>query len=192
VIIIPRHREAIRDKPDGDGSLKMSDLAPGVVSSSPTLLNTTGTSQYTFRPQDVVESSLRGFVQGGFDTDNVAKNTTDLLSQFAQYQPGNPFQEQTATQGFQGLQGMFQSGPTTAGMFTLPVCVINNLNYWPTYFSTPNRPTANCYCPCYMPASVDRAGKQFNTAAPPDLAHRVMNWGGVNGDKACSIEHGFA
>jgi len=184
VIIIPHHREASKNKPNGDGSIKMSDLAPGVSSSSPILLNTTGTSKYTFRARDVIESSVRGFAQGGFNTDNMGQKTTDLLSQFAQYRPDNPSQE-TAKRGFRSLQGMFDSSPTDAGMFNLPVCVMYNLNYWPTYFSTKKRPSTNGYCICSTPWSVDMNGKQFSTAAPPDLAHRVTNVGGVAGDIAC-------
>ena len=163
----------------------MSDMAPGANSSSPILLNTTGTTQYRFRPHDVIESSLRGFAQDGFNTDSLSKNTTNVISEFlSTSQPGGPDKSQ---QAIQGLKDIFNTAPNAAGMFTLPVCVIKNLNFWPTYFSTPNRPSTNGYCICYTPDSVDKHGVQFNTAAPPDLAHRVMNVAGVGGDVGCAI-----
>ena len=162
----------------------MSDVAPGANNSSPVMLNTTGTSQYKFRTSDVVESSLRGFVQDGFNTDNIANNATNIISQFLE--SSSPGGSDRSEQALQGLKDIFNTAPNAAGMFTLPVCVIKNLNFWPTFFSTPNRVSTNGYCICYTPDSVDKHGKQFNTAAPPDLAHRVMNVAGVAGDVACT------
>lgn len=68
--------------------------------------------------------------------------------------------------------------PSFVGVFTLPVCVMYDLNAWPNFYSTPGRFSADAYCVCgtgINPAAKDRNGVAFENAVNPAFGgyHKV-------------------
>jgi hypothetical protein len=109
---------------NGYGKLNISYGPPGYNSSN-AVFNTTGASTYKFSPTDVIQSSLRGWIQGGFGFDGVANQAAQAL------QP--PSGGKGADNAVLDLWSM---NATAAGMFSIPVCVLDDLNRWPTYWSS--------------------------------------------------------
>ncbi|MCJ1271913.1 hypothetical protein MMC22_011818 [Lobaria immixta] len=101
--------------------------------SSPSVLNLTCTNTYTFNFRDAIESSVRGWIKGGYLYDGVAANATSAIKSTALA----PDQLLASLQGLQGLTA------SSAGVFSLPVCVIRDLNAWPTYYGVDGRCSEN-------------------------------------------------
>lgn len=148
-----------RSKPNDDGSMTIANPAPGANSSSPTsVLNLNGTSPYTFNFRDAIESSVRGWIKGGYLYDGVAANATSAIETTALA----PDQLLASLQGLQGLTA------SSAGVFSLPVRVIRDLNAWPTYYGVNKRFSENTYGVCYTDYK-DPNGLMFTDAVTPTL-----------------------
>lgn len=153
------HSKVFTSKPSADGSMTIADPAPGAnSSSSPSVLNVTGKSTYTFDFRDVIESFVRGWIQGEYLYDGVAANPTAAI--------------QTSTLAtnelFASLQGLQGLTPRSAGVFSLPVCVMRDLNAWPTYYGVDGRFSENTYCVCYTDYK-DANGLVFTDGLTPTL-----------------------
>ena len=151
----PQDPNTVKVSSNGYGKLNISMGPPGFNSTSG-VLNTTGDSTYTLKAVDVVQSSLRGWIQGGFQFDGV-QNQANIA---ATSPPGS------SAVG-DAIKTVFAMNATSAGMFSLPVCVLKDLNRWPTFWSTPHRIGGDYYSPCQ--GSVDKNGKKFEDFVSPDL-----------------------
>ena len=168
-----------------DGSLKMSDKAPGADTDmiGDSLKNFTNQNSYNFSPAAVIESSMRAWIRGGFNNDDIESTSRSIVSNM-----NNNGDAAAQYQGFKDMQNLFKADPSASGFFNLPVCVMTDLNMWPTYYCTPGRPCADAYCACgtgINPAAVDKDGMSFTDAAPPALADRTKNIMGKEGKRDC-------
>lgn len=135
--------------------MTIADPAPGAnSSSSPSVLDLNGTSTYTFNFRDALESSVRGWIKGGYLYDGVAANATSAIEATALA----PDQLLASLQGLQGLT------TSSAGVFSLRVCVIRDLNAWPTYYGVHGRSSEDTYGVCYTDYK-DPNGLKFKDAA---------------------------
>ena len=73
---------------------------------------------YTFSVQDVIASSLKSWIKGGYNFD-LGQAITNETS-------GAP----TDAEALMALDGFHSAKPGDAGMFNLPVVVVENLNNW--------------------------------------------------------------
>ena len=155
---------------NGAGSLKMFDMPPGVdLSNIGSLKNVIDGSGFSFNASAVIESSVRGWIQNGFNHDGLESTSRGILDDLTNI----PDTESGQIQADQTLQQLFSMSPSFAGVFTLPVCVMYDLNAWPTFYSTPSRFSADAYCVCgtgVNPAAKDRNGVAFEDAVNPALA----------------------
>ena len=158
----PSDPATVKVDANGYGKLNISYGPPGYNSSN-AILNTTGAAntsdnnRYSFAPADVIQSSLRGWIQGGFGFDGVANAAAQTLEPLGS----------NGASGANAIQDLWNMNATSAGMFSLPVCVLTDLNRWPTFWSTDNRIGGDYYSPCQ--GSVDRQGRKFEDYVSPDL-----------------------
>ena len=148
----PKDPKTVKMDKNGYGILDLSHGPPG-YNSTDAVLNTTGVGSYTFKAVDAVESSLRGFVKGGFDYEGVGQNGVS-------HDPD---------QALDQLSDIYNMSATSAGMFNIPVCTLSNLNYWPTFWSSNKgkRLGGDYYSPCQ--GTTDRNGEKFEDHVSPDL-----------------------
>ena len=119
-------------KPDPDGSVNLNGMPPGADKVES--YNSTEAVSVNFDPSSAAFSSAAGYIQGGLGYDAVTDLSSSILS------GGNVGAS---------LQELWQLNATAAGMFTLPVCLIRDLNYWPTFYGQGGRRAYNDYCVCY-------------------------------------------
>ena len=120
--------------PDPDGSVNLNGMPPGAdIKES---YNSTEAVSVNFDPSSAAFSSAWGYMEGGLGYDAVTALSSTILS-------GSPGDVGAS------LQELWQLNATSAGMFTLPVCQIRDLNYWPTFYGQGGRRAYNDYCICY-------------------------------------------
>lgn len=144
-------------KPDPDGSVNLNGMPPGA--DKDTRYNSTEAVSVNFSPSSAAISSVQGYLTHGQGYDAVTALSDDLLS------------------GSGSLQDLWQINATAAGMFTLPVCLIRDLNYWPTFYGQgKNRRASNNYCVCYNDLNSDSSKGAFKDAISGDFLKFVTTW----------------
>lgn len=157
-------------EPDPDGSVKLNGMPPGADKEQS--YNSTEAISVGFKSTSAVISSVAGFFEGGLGYDAITSLTSLILSGGNQ---GTVSWGSGSTQighdaGYY-LQQLWQVNATTAGMFTLPVCQIRDLNYWPTFYGQDNRRAYNDYCICWNDLNPD-----FKDHVTGDFRKFVTTW----------------
>ena len=162
-----------------NGKVTLTRGAPGF--DQKTKFNATGGDGWEFNVADIVKSSVQSFATKGFG-----------------YDPGNFFPQDINTPDNVHLatgmaQDIYKLKPGDTGSFSLPVCVMNNLNFWPTLFQTDKggwaAPTLyDSYCICER--TVDLNGRNFTSAVPAGLQGLMKDPSEANSDCAFSQIYG--
>lgn len=163
-------------EPDPDGKVNLSGMPPGA--DKDTSYNSTAAVSVNFSPTSAAISSVAGFLVGGQNYDAITSLSNSVLS--------GDYEE--------NLQQLYQINATSAGMFTLPVCQIRDLNYWPTFYGQGNdRRSYNDYCVCYNDLNSDPVRGAFTDHVAGDLQKFVTKWrDGIMCDKGHGTEPGVA
>lgn len=158
-------------EPDPDGSVNLNGLPPGA--NKDTKYNTTEALSVSFSPSSAAISSVQGYLTHGQTYDAITGLSDELLS------------------GSGSLQELWQINATAGGMFTLPVCLIRDLNYWPTFYGQGNdRRAYNDYCICYNDLNSDASKGSFTDAIAGDFHKFVTTWREGQCDKGSGTEPG--
>ena len=149
-------------KPDPDGSVNLNGMPPGADGNSS--YNSTEAVSVDFEPSWAASSSAAGFISNGLGYDILLTLSSNILS-------GTDWNEGDS------LQELWKVNATTGGMFTLPVCQIRDLNYWPTFYGQGDRRAYNNYCVCYNDLNSDPVKGTFKDFVKGDLQTFVSTWG---------------
>jgi hypothetical protein len=167
-------------RPDDDGSVNLLGFPPGAEADSQ--YNSTQALGITFQPSWAAQSAADGLMQHGLgynvmeDLSNSITRGGDVASYFAD---------------------LWNVNATTPGMFTLPVCQIRDLNYWPTFYGqSKKRRSYNDYCICYNELNDNSPyGPSFKDYASGKLQKFASTWrleGQYACDKGTGTEPGVA
>ena len=112
----------------------------------------TGDGNYTFSTNDVLMSSVASWIKGGYNY-NYAEQQTNQLN-------GSP----DDAQALEAMAGLQSSKPSDAGMFNLPVVVIQDLSLWPDFSNQAGFKN-------YFDTQTDQNGKKITDQGtlPPQL-----------------------
>lgn len=124
--------------PDPDGSVNLNGMPPG--SDKDSSYNSTEAVSVDFDSSWAAFSSVSGYLEHGLGYDAMFQLSGNILL----------YGHFNSTSRAQSLQNLWALNATSAGMFTLPVCQIRDLNYWPTFYGQgKNRRAYNDYCICW-------------------------------------------
>ena len=157
--------------PDPDGSVNLNGMPPGADSDS--AYNSTDAVSVNFDPSSAASSSAGGYIEGGLGYDAITSLTSTILS--------------GGTYAADSLQELWRVNASTSGMFTLPVCQIRDLNYWPTFYGQGDRRAYNDYCICYNDLNDNWPNKSFKDFVVGNFSTFVSTYqGGI----PCGKGHG--
>ena len=137
---------ASTSKPDPDGSVNLNGMPPGADKKQS--YNSTDAVSVGFNASFAASSSVAGFYEGGLGYDAISSLSSLIIAGGDEGTVAG-FGVKFGHDAAYYLQQLWQVNATSAGMFTLPVCLIRDLNYWPTFYGQGNRRAYNDYCICY-------------------------------------------
>ncbi len=148
--------------PDPDGSVNLNGMPPGTDNDR--FYNNTEALSVSFDPSSAALSSVDGFRAHELGYDVIADYSNNILKHGGYY-------------AHNYLQELWKVNSTTPGMFTLPVCQIRDLNYWPTFYGQgKNRRAYNDYCICYNDLNSDPVRGTFKDFVQGKLQTFVSTW----------------
>ena len=164
--------------PDPDGSVNLNGMVPGADKDMS--YNSTEAVLVNFDPSSAAASSVGGWFEGGLGFDAFADATSTFFGgDMSAGAAGAPRRMSV-------LQQIWQADATAHGMFTLPVCEIRDLNYWPTFYGQGDRRAYNDYCICYNDLNSDPLKGIFKDVVVGKFRDFVTTYRGLD----CGQGHG--